>query len=122
MSESQALGLSQFLDGACFEGTPTAVLTVSDLLQPWITFSPDPRVEMTLGKIWLLAVLDAITKRVIAPWRKWVGLLISHRECQLGLSGWCGAPKDLNQSGILTWLLLQLPKVTPRRIELPHKV
>jgi hypothetical protein len=52
---------------------PTAVPTVNDLLPPSITFSLDPKVEMTLGKIWLPAALGATTKKVTARWQIWVG-------------------------------------------------
>jgi hypothetical protein len=51
-----------------------AVLTASVLPQPWITFSPDLKVETILGKIWWLAAFGATTKKAIAPFRKWAGL------------------------------------------------
>jgi hypothetical protein len=73
MSEFQDLGSSQFLEEGYLEGMLTAALTVSVLLQPLITYSLDPRVAMTLGKIWLPAASGATTKKVIARWRKWVG-------------------------------------------------
>jgi hypothetical protein len=67
MSVFQALGLSRFLEEECFEGTPTAVLTASAPPRPWITFVLAPKEEMTLGKIWSLAVCAATTKKVIGP-------------------------------------------------------